>query len=329
MRTRRMHQILGVALAGPLLAGGLPAVAAAQWVLIDETRALRPGATVELTAATHAIRVEPWDRSEIRITGAYEPRREEVEVRGTEHAFFFEISHTDQRRSRPRREPHELRVRIPPDVRLLVHTASGAIHVRGVTNSLEAGSASGDVTVTGNAARVDLSTVSGRLSYDGDSPWVQLSGVSAPVEYRGRAVDLRAGSTSGKIIVEGQVETLELRSTSAPIRANLSEPVRSLRMNTVSGALQFTGALAPSGRISVESHSGSVDLDLEPNTEATFEIHTFSGGIQADIPGMTEVVRTRGRYTPEERMVFVTGTGSAQVKVSSFSGSVRIRSAGG
>jgi len=90
----------------------------------------------------------------------------------------------------------------------------------------------------------------------------------------------------------------------------------------VSGSVRFTGALSPGARLSAESHSGSVVLNLPADTSARFQVETFSGSINNGFGG-GEAERT-SRYAPGKRLDFTIGSGDAQVRVESFSGSVTL-----
>ena len=91
---------------------------------------------------------------------------------------------------------------------------------------------------------------------------------------------------------------------------------------SVSGSVHFTGALLPGARLGAESHSGSVVLNLPADTSARFQIETFSGSINNGFGG-AEAERT-SRYAPGKRLDFTLGSGDAQVRIESFSGSVTL-----
>ncbi len=324
---------------GPRLAGGLLTLVLvlaggegrleAQTTRIDETRPIAADASVELRTVSHSLQIERWDRNEIRITGEYEAEWEEIEISGSERSFRFEVRHLDRRGSWSRRgSSNNLRIQLPAGVRLNASTVSGEIETAGLSGALSLSSVSGEIEVTGNLERVDFNSVSGAVTYRGNAPAVRLRTVSGHAAFSGNTPDLRMNSVSGRIEAAGNMESIDLQSVSGQVTANPSGPVRFAQMNAVSGDIHFTGALAPDATLEAESHSGRVELTLPRGTSARFELSTFSGGIHADFPGMENANRNRGRFTPQESVSFTSGSGSARVEASSFSGTIRIRGGG-
>lgn len=314
-----MRALIGASALLALVAGP----GAAQVVRIDEVRPLRPDAVVEIEVVEHSLVVEAWDRDEIRIVGTYDAALEEMEITGTESRLRFEIDREGGRRGR-REGSERLEVRLPRGVRLSLETVSGAIEVGGLTGALDAEAVSGSVEVAGDLASAELGSVSGSVRYTGDAPIVSLESVSGSGAYVGTARDVRLETVSGSLRMEGGAETIEAETVSGSIRITSSTPVRFLDASSVSGQVRFSGALAPSGRIEAESHSGTVELALGSGADAEFELGTFSGSVSASLPGMRNEVREGSRFTREESLTFLTGSGLGRVRAQSFSGTVRI-----
>ncbi len=304
---------------------------AGQAVPINETRTLRPDASVELSVVSHSLVVEGWDRNEIQIVGEYDSRFERLDVESSAQAFRFEIEPVRRGRTGPRDRRQgsaELQVRLPPGVRLTAQTVSGSVQVGGVSGIVSGSAVSGAVEIEGDLQSVSLNSVSGSVKYWGSAPSVQLQSVSGRAEFEGDAESVELESVSGAVRMEGQGETIEATSVSGGVELSSSAPVQSLEAESVSGQVSYSGGLAPGGTIQVESHSGSVVLLLGPDTDAAFDLSTFSGEITADIPGAQGEDRSRARFTPQQSLSFTTGSGSGRVKASSFSGSIRIQALG-
>ena len=320
---RSLPSVIGVA-----LLGFLAVPAGAQLVEIDELRPLQPNATVEIEVVVHSVVIEGWDRNEIQVVGEYDSDFGEMKIEGNERVFHFEIDHDGGRRGR-REGSERLEVRVPRGVRLSLETVSGSLTVRGVNATLTASTVSGGIDVAGNIAdHVSLSAVSGSISYTGDASTVSLESVSGRGEYVGTAGEVRLEAVSGALRMEGSAETIEAESVSGQVRIRADKPVQFLDASSVSGQVQFSGTLARGGRIDAESHSGTVELALGSDTDAEFELESFSGSVSASLPGMRDEIRSRSRFTPEQSLSFITGSGAGRVRASSFSGTVRIVESG-
>jgi len=90
---------------------------------------------------------------------------------------------------------------------------------------------------------------------------------------------------------------------------------------TTSGIVQFTGKLHQDGHYEFESFSGEVVLVLPPESNFTLSAKTHSGSVNTEFP--LQLTRTIGGSL----MTGTVGKGGADVRASSFSGSVRIKKA--
>ncbi len=321
MSNARVHGPAGLLL---LFLTLLPAGVEAQTRTIDETRSLRSGGSVEIKALSHNVRVESWNRNEIHISGSYDEAVEEVMLRGTEQSLRFEIRAIGSHRG-SRTGSRELRVQVPADVRISVNTLSGNIEVTGVTGSVAGHTLSGRLEVSGNLDRVELNSMSGNASYRGNADVVRIRSVSGSLTLDGAAGEVELVSVSGSIDLDGGWERAEIQSVSGTVSATSSRPVRSLRINSVSGSTTFRGALADGARVDLEVHSGRIDLTVPQGTNARWDLSSFSGRMDVSLANLRDEQRSQSRFTPEQSHSFTTGTGSGRVDVRTFSGSVVVR----
>jgi DUF4097 and DUF4098 domain-containing protein YvlB len=93
---------------------------------------------------------------------------------------------------------------------------------------------------------------------------------------------------------------------------------------TVSGEIVYDGRIADNGRYSFEAHSGDVTLHVTSAFNATVSVSTFSGDFSSDFP----ITIAPGHQTQRE-WEFRQGTGSAHVRLQSFSGTINLRRGSG
>lgn len=299
---------LALILAPVALAQGPDALAAQD--RIQERHALRADATVEITAVSHGIRVERWDRAEIEITGEYNAEQEELDIRSEPGRFSLRIESRRTRGSWTRRGSGELTVRVPEGVRINLGSVSGGIQARGLTGAVSAQTVSGSVKVEGSPRTLTMESVSGSVSFAGNAGTV------------------RAGTVSGAVEVAGGTGSVNAQSVSGPVDVAASAPAGPVTLNSVSGRVRFHGPLAGTGSLRAESHSGAVELDFTGELDAWIQISTFSGRIEHQLANVVEERRQGPRYGPGEELSVVVGSGAARVEAKSFSGRVRVRSGG-
>ncbi len=197
----------------------------------------------------------------------------------------------------------DLEIRVPKGSRVEVETVSASIDVEELTAALSLESVSGDITIRGEPGELSAATVSGDIDCDAKTDETELSTVSGSIEARGLRGRLEAASVSGDVDVYG-------------------DDFDRLAVETVSGLVRFEGRLNEDARVEGESHSGDIVLTLVGDVDAEFDVSTFSGSIRNEIGREDGRSRRRG---PGSELHFTVGDGSAHVNLSSFSGTVELR----
>ncbi|MGB5163332.1 MAG: DUF4097 family beta strand repeat-containing protein [Thermoanaerobaculia bacterium] len=270
---------------------------------VDVTKSASATPTVEIENLAGSVKIHGWDREEIKVTGVLGDDTDGLDFSGSNDNFDIEVEIPDSYGRRHRDLDSDLEIWLPAGSSLAIETVSASIRVSGVNGRLELESVSGEVTVDGAPTSADVETVSGSIELSGSETLAVAESVSGKIELSGVAGRVEAATVSGSIRVE-------------------ASDIEQGEFEAVSGSVRFTGALSPGARLSAESHSGSVVLNLPADTSARFQVETFSGGIDNGFGG-GEAERT-SRYAPGKRLDFTIGSGDAQVRVESFSGSVTL-----
>ena len=157
-------------------------------------------------------------------------------------------------------------VALPQDANVTVKSVSGDVRITNVRGELRAESVSGDVTAA-DAPRVSaLKAVSGN---------VQLTNGASDTS-------LDVNTVSGDVIVRGlKVRTFDAGSVSGNLRLDNIESER-VNVRTVSGDVDYGGALARGGRYEFAAHSGNILLNLSGDTGFDVEATTFNGDVRSD-----------------------------------------------
>ncbi len=179
----------------------------------------------------------------------------------------------------------DLTVRLPARGRVSVETVSADIELRGVAAAVELTTVSGDVTASGTTAGVSARTVSGDMILRGAGGNIDLSTVSGDATITGRRF-------------------------------------RALRYESVSGDLTFAGTLDPNGASTITTHSGDVVISIPSESDLAVDFSSFSGDLTNAFGPTAE--RT-SRYGPGSSLRFMLGTGSAGLRINTFSGDVQLQ----
>lgn len=275
-----------------------PAVAQAD-TRVDERHGIAAGGRIELSNIAGKVTVRGWDRNDVQLTGSL---AEGLQLRQEKSAnrVRWEVEY-------PRRGNSggaTLVLNVPRSVELLLSTVSADQDISGVDlRRLQADTVSGSLRAAGRSGDSVLNTVSGDVTARLQTPRLDVNTVSGRIE--------AGGGVSGEIgaqTVSGQVGVDAGR-------------IQRLAVETVSGGIDLSAsALAPGGRINVESVSASVNLRLPRTVSAQLSVNSFSGSINSDA-GSVE----RPRHGPGSRLDARLGSGDGDIRVQSHSGSVRVR----
>jgi DUF4097 and DUF4098 domain-containing protein YvlB len=203
---------------------------------------------------------------------------------------------------------------------------------------VEAKSVSGNVKVTGVQGIVRAETISGGITSASTPKLSFAKSVSGDVDLTDANADgdLNVTSINGVIRAKGlKVRTLDVGTISGDVMLSNVACSR-LGVRSVSGNVEYSGALAKSGRYDVNSHSGTVRLMLATDVGFELSADSFSGSIRSELPmtlsgssSRTETVDRNGRRRvvgrgPGRSTHAVYGDGSATLIIRTFSGDIVI-----
>ncbi|MFN0119382.1 MAG: DUF4097 family beta strand repeat-containing protein [Blastocatellia bacterium] len=188
--------------------------------------------------------------------------------------------------------------------RVSARSVSGEVNVSEVAGDLEAASVSDDLVARGVEGRASLSNISGNIRASALRAGVRASSVSGDIEIRESRGNVSAESTSGSIMIT-QVDSQDVR------------------LRSHSGQLRFQGRLSSPGLYEFDSFSGEVEVVIPADAEFTVRARTFNGQIASDFPLQPDPAAGPG--TRNRRMQATVGQGGAQVSMTGFSASLKLR----
>lgn len=302
---RSLHHLpLRALLLVPLL-GSLP-LAQAQTAL-DETRTLAADARVAVSNVKGSIRIVGGDGDTLRLRGELGADAKLKPLGDDPRSLRIEVEYPSSSGwgwGASRGGDTHLEVELPRGVSLDVEAVSAEIEIRGVSGErIKASSVSGSIELRESAPqRLDLETVSGGQRIDSAAPEISLESVSGAIE-----IDARGA------------QTLRAEAVSGAVDVRLSQPIRELRAETVSGRVRVLGGPSADGSLRIETLSGALRLELPADTSARIEAESFSGRIRSPV-GEVE----RPEFGPGSSLDARLGDGSARIQLETFSGALDI-----
>jgi DUF4097 and DUF4098 domain-containing protein YvlB len=274
---------------------------------IDDTHEAAQHGIVSIRNVSGSVHVIGWTRKEVHVKGTLGPGVERLEFEREADRTRIEVVipdhiHNDKNDDGKSIEA-KLEIQVPEGSQVRVEGVNMEIAVDGVAGELELKSVNGGVTVNGQPDEVDVTTVNGSIILNTGARKTHLEAVNGTIQVTGGKGELEASCVNGHIEVRDG--TFDEASCS-----------------TVSGDTIWRAGLAARGSLSLETHSGSVTLEIPKTSSVEVNVTTFSGKIENELGA---AAKRTSEYGPGYELHFEMGSGSSQIDVNSFSGDVNIK----
>jgi hypothetical protein len=276
-----------------LLAFVLGTLALANLQQTDTTVAVGRGQRLDVNAYGGDITVRAWDQNSVRVEASTSTRNR-VEVTSTATA----VSVRTHGRHGPPSEI-ELRISAPAWMALNLAGVNTSITVDRVRAPITVETVEGEVDVTGGQGLISLRSVQGSVKLRGAKGRITVNSVNEDVEVANSAGDVVAQTVNGDIM---------LQVVDAP----------SVDANTVNGDISYSGPIRSGGRYAFSTHNGDIGLTVAEGTSASVAVSTFSGEFESEFPVPLQGTRKGKGFN------FTLGSGSAQVTLESFQGTIEL-----
>jgi DUF4097 and DUF4098 domain-containing protein YvlB len=260
---------------------------------IDSTVPVERGQRLELDLFAGDVDVKTWSRNAVRVMADADGRgRVEIERSATTLSI-----RTSGRRGPP--PSTDVQLTVPAWLPLDLSGVYTDVTIAGARGPISAETVQGDVSAEGGEGLVSVKSVQGSVSVTGAKGRIQANSVNADVEVRRSSGEISAETVNGDI---------ELAGTDAT----------TLTATSVNGDVSYDGPMHAGGRYALSTHNGDITLAVAEGASAAVSVSTFNGEFESDFPVMLTETRKGKRFN------FTVGSGSAQVTLESFQGTIRL-----
>jgi hypothetical protein len=278
-----------------LVTGALALVAAQQ---TDTSVAVGRGQRLEVNASGGGITVSAWNRNAVRV---------EANTSGPDRVEISSTATTVSVRTQGRHGPPseiELKISAPPWMALSLAGVHTNVKVQGCQAPVSVETVEGEVEVGGGNGLVSLRSVQGSVRLHGAKGRISVNSVNEDVEVTKSIGDIMAETVNGEI-------TLDLVDATT------------VDASTVNGDISYNGPVRNGGRYSFSTHNGDITLTVADGTNASVAVSTYNGEFESEFPVPISGMRKGKGFN------FTLGTGSAQVTLESFQGTIQLIRPGG
>jgi DUF4097 and DUF4098 domain-containing protein YvlB len=260
---------------------------------IDSTVPVERGQRLEVSSYAGDITVTTWSRNAVRVQA--EPGgRTTVEI---DRSATSVTVRTQGRRGPP--SLVDLQITAPTWMALDLSGVNTDISVVGARGPVSVETVQGQVDVEGGAGLVSLQSVQGSVSLSGAKGRLEVNSVNEDVVVRGSSGEVTA------VTVNGDITLSRVDATS-------------VMANSVNGELDYDGTIRNSGRYALSTHNGDITITVPEGSNAAVSVATFNGDFASEFPVTLTETRKGKRFS------FTLGTGSAQMTLESFQGTIEL-----
>ena len=272
------------------LAAALTVAAAQQ---MDTTVAAQRGQRLQVNAFGGDVTIGAWTRDAVQIQ-ASTPGRTRVEIGVTATS----VSVRTQGRQGPPADV-DLRITAPVWMAVSVSGVQTNAKVEGVRAPISVETVEGEISVNGGDGLISLRSVQGSVSLQGAKGRISVNSVNEDVRVTNSAGEVLAETVNGEITLDGV--------DAATVDAN-----------TVNGDIAYAGPIRNGGRYALSTHNGDITLTVAQGSSANVTVSTFNGEFESEFPVPLSGTRKGKGFS------FILGTGSAQVTLESFQGTIEL-----
>lgn len=263
----------------------------------DQTVPVARGAHLTVDNFAGEVVIRAWGRDAVRVQAKHMPRTQ-VSVETTPSGVAISASGM-----RGPASAVDYEISVPAWMPVKVDGTYAFITVEGTESEIAAETVRGDIRIKGGLT-ISAETIDGSIVIEGAKGRITASSVNQGIRITGASGDIAAETTKSSIVLTGiSSETVDVGS--------------------VNGSLTYDGTPAPQGRYRFSTHNGRIAVAVPETAGAVFNVRTYHGSMQTNLPLQGGGDVSRGR-----RGVFTLGGGGAEFDLESFGGTIHIRRRG-
>jgi DUF4097 and DUF4098 domain-containing protein YvlB len=263
----------------------------------DETVPAARGGRLTVNNFAGEVIIHTWDKDAVHVVARHQSRTR-VDIQQSAAGVHLSASG-----SRGPQGSVDYDITAPGWMPIRVEGQFNFITIEGAQAEVSAESVRGDIVIKGGTGRVTAKSIEGEILVEGARGKVNVSSVNEGI---------RMSDTTGDIVAESVNGAITMTRMDS----------KSVEASTVNGNISYDGTLPDGAHYVFTTHNGDLLMGIPDTANATFTIRTYNGEFRTDLPvqgGGREEIR-RGR-----RVSLTLGTGSADVNLESFGGTIRVR----
>jgi DUF4097 and DUF4098 domain-containing protein YvlB len=291
---------------------------------IDRSLDVSPTPYVQIEHVNGSAKVIAWDKSVVKVTGLLGARTKNFifEKDDNEVLIKVKVKSNNGWSNWGSDNGDDLEIFVPRQSNVYYSAVNADVELEQVLGGSRVETVNGSIDVKALAGRIRLESVNGRITADSLVGDVKISTVNGTIVSRSsKGKEDSYESVNGDIEVISESGDINVETVNGDIELQLGR-VNQLNMDTVNGSIDAKLELDDNGEIEATSVGGSINIYLQHDISARFDIEGHAGGKITNQLSDDKV--QEAKYGPNRWLKFSLNGGSAKVNVSTVSGRIRL-----
>lgn len=293
---------------------------------VDRELEAGAGDTIEIEHVNGYAKIIGWDKNRVHIEGELDDRAEGLVFERSRGVVKIEVEMPSRFRrinNEDYKKGDNLVIKVPHKSRVSYTSVNAQVEAEKLYKNINLETVNGEVEVEDVKGKVYIESVNGDVSTKNMHGSVRIETVNGDIDDKGStAKKLVIESINGDIESDMKTQEARVETVNGDIKLDLGKVSR-LEMTTVNGTIDAHFDLLNDGDVEVTSVGGKINLTMQKDVSANFEINTHAGG--KIINDLTGDKVDKPKYGPSRSLEFSTKEASANVEVESVSGRIHLK----
>lgn len=295
---------------------------------IDQTMDVDSQSYIEIEHINGKAAVKGWDKNTILVQGELSERAEEFIFRRDGKNVLIEVKMKASNRDYNswgnwnNDEGDDLTIYVPKTSSVFYTSVNANFNGNDLLGGLGADVVNGAINVNNVTGKIRLESVNGDIKADKVEGNVRIETVNGSIqgEHSGQG-EIGFDSVNGNIRLHSDSREIDVETVNGDIELDLDQ-VSELDLSSVNGSIEVNMTLIENGDVEISTVGGRVELTLQQEVSARFDIEGHAGG--RFINKLTDDKMQKAKYGPRRWLEFSTGNGSANVEISTVHGRIEL-----
>ncbi len=292
---------------------------------VNETKDASEDSIVKIEHLTGKAEIKGWNKKQVKVEGELGENTKDFQF--TRNGKTIEIIVKVEKKSwsswgSSHADGDELVIYVPKNSRVDYRTTNADVEISDVSGGTDIDVINGRIEASNLQGRIRLETVNGDVRARELAGDVVIDAVNGDIDVEHTSGEnIRIEAVNGDVEFNSKASDVKVETVNGDMNIKL-DTAMDLNMETVNGSIDASVSLDDGGYIKASSVGGSIDLNLDKDIQAKFDIESHAGGRIRN--KFNDVAPQKAKYGPRRWLEFSTGDPTGTVEVSTVNGTVTL-----